>query len=214
MVKKRMKKVVITGGIGSGKSFVCKIFECFGIPVFNSDFEANDSINFDENIKNQIKAAFGIDSYINEPICNGRHSSKEQINKKKLGTIIFNDKSELEKINNIVHPAVRKKFDEWTKLQNTPYVIQESAIIFESGQIDNYDVIITVSANKEIRIERAMKRDNTSRDKVLERINNQIDDVYKIEHSDFVINNNKNDIEESFLNLIPQVYEIHKQLIK
>lgn len=209
-----MKKVVITGGIGSGKSFVCKIFECFGIPIFNSDFEANDSINFDENIKNQIKEVFGNDIYINNPICNGRHSNNEQINRNKLGTIIFNDKSSLEKINNIVHPAVRKKFNDWMETQKSPYVIQESAIIFESGQIDNYDVIITVSANKEVRIERAMKRDNTSRDKVLEKINNQIDDLYKIEHSDFVIKNNKNDIEESFLNLIPQVYEIHKQLIK
>lgn len=195
-----MKKIVITGGIGSGKSFVCNIFKCFGIPIFNSDDNAKYLIETNVEVKNKIKEIFGNDIYL--PI--------GVLDRKKLADIVFNDKDKLTLLNNIVHPAVRKYFEQWVLFQkNQPYVIIENAILFESGQAEFVDKIITVTADEEIRILRVMERNSISREKVLERISNQLSNDFKIEHSDFVIYNNENDIEASFLNLIPQIYQIH-----
>ncbi|MCK9417664.1 dephospho-CoA kinase [Candidatus Dojkabacteria bacterium] len=195
-----MKKIGITGGIGSGKSFVCNIFKCFGIPIFNSDEIAKYLIETNVKVKNKIIETFGDDICL--PI--------GVLDRKKLADIVFNDKEKLSLLNNIVHPAVRTYFDKWILFQNNPpYVIIENAILFESGQSDFVDKIITVTADEEIRISRVMKRNTISREKVLERMNNQLSNDFKIEHSDFVIYNNENDIETSFLNLIPQVFNIH-----
>lgn len=131
-----------------------------------------------------------------------------------MADIVFNDKEKLSLLNSIVHPEVRQYIDNWILLQNSPYVIIENAILFESNQSKSYDKIITVTADEEIRITRVMDRNNISRKQVLERMNNQLSNDYKIEHSDFVIINNENDIETSFLNLIPQIYEIHKKIAK
>jgi dephospho-CoA kinase len=201
--KLRMKKIGITGGIGSGKSFVCNIFKCFGIPIFNSDEIAKYLTETDVDVKNKIKETFGNDIYL--PI--------GVLDRKRLADVVFNDKEKLSQLNNIVHPAVRNYFERWILFQNNPpYVITENAILFESGQSDFFDKIITVNADEEIRIKRVMVRNSISRDKVLERMNNQLSNDYKLEHSDYVILNNENAIEASFLNLIPQVYEIHSQL--
>ena len=199
-----MKKVAITGGIGSGKSFVCNIFKCFGIPIFDSDNIAKYLMETNVDVKNKIKEFFGDDIYL--PI--------GVLDRKNLADIVFNDKEKLSILNSIVHPAVRNYFERWILFQNDPpYVIAENAILFESGQADFFDNIITVTADEEIRIMRVMVRNTISRDKVLERINNQMSNDYKLEHSDYVIVNNENDIEASFLNLIPQVYEIHKKIV-
>lgn len=198
-----MKKVAITGGIGSGKSFVCNIFKCFGIPIFDSDNIAKYLMETNVEVKNKIKEFFGNDIYLPIGI----------LDRKKLADIVFNDKEKLSILNSIVHPAVRKYFEQWILFQNNPpYVISENAILFESGQDDYFDKIITVTADEETRILRVMVRNTISREKVLERINNQMSNDYKIEHSDYVIINNENAIEASFLNLIPQIYKIHSQL--
>lgn len=199
-----MKKIAITGGIGSGKSFVCNIFKCFDIPIFDSDNFAKFLMETDVKIIDEIKKTFGNDIY--SPI--------DELDRKRLADIVFNDKEKLTILNSIVHPAVRNYFERWILFQNDPpYVITENAILFESGQADFFDKIITVTADEEIRISRVMERNTIPREKVLERINNQMSNEYKIEHSDYIIMNNENDIEASFLNLIPQVYKIHSQLI-
>lgn len=192
-----MLKVAVTGGIGSGKSIVCRIFSNLGIPVFNADSEANRLMKKDPDVKNNIISAFGNEVYLP----NG------DIHRKKLADLIFNDNIALLKINGIVHPAVRNSFYKWSEKQTTRYVIQEAAIVFESGAFELFDNIITVYAPEELRIKRVMERDNVSREKVIERMNNQLSDDYKISKSDFVIVNN--DIEM----LIPQVLKIHNNLI-
>jgi len=189
--------VAITGGIGSGKSVVCKIFEKLGIPVFNADFEAKKLLNSSTTIRNNLTDLLGSDIY----------QANGDIHRKKMANRIFNDNFALQKVNEIVHPEVRKRFREWAEEQNSPYVIQEAAIIFESGQSHSFDKIITVTAPSELKIERVMKRDHVSREKVLERMNNQLPDELKVEKSDFVIVND--DIEM----VIPQIIKIHKKLL-
>jgi dephospho-CoA kinase len=172
-----MLKVGVTGGIGSGKSMVCKVFRLLGVPVFVADDVAKELINTNPEIRRQLIDWFGEDVYLP----NGA------IHRKKLASIIFNDNLALEKVNRIVHPAVRNAFIQWVNKQNTAYVIQEAAIIFESKQEQYYDLIVTVTAPLEERIQRVITRDNTTRENVLSRINMQIPDEFKCEHSDFVI---------------------------
>ena len=117
-----MYKVGLTGGIGSGKTTVGKVFERLGIPVFRADDEARKITNSDFNVINQLEKEFGEDIYINK-----------EINKKKLASIIFNDNKALEKVNAIIHPVVREYFIQWCNKQHAPYVIEEAAILFESG---------------------------------------------------------------------------------
>lgn len=192
-----MIKVAVTGGIGSGKSIVCRLFSALGIPVFYADSEANRLMKEDPDVKNNIISTFGNEVYL----------SNGDIHRKKLADLIFNDNIALMKINEIVHPAVRNSFSQWTEKQTTKYVIQEAAIVFESGASELFDKIITVYAPDELRIKRVMERDQVSREKVIERMNNQLSDEFKISKSDFVIVNN--DIEM----IIPQVLKIHNNLI-
>ena len=192
-----MKKVAITGGIGAGKTTICQLFEKMGIPVFYADTEAKQLINTSKKIIEAFTNLFGADIY----------TEKKVIDRKKLAAIIFNDKLALQKVNGIVHPEVRKQFGVWTEQQNTPYVIQESAILFESKMNDLFDEVITVTAPLELKIERVVRRDGVDRDKVLERINNQIDDSEKIKLSDFVINT------DGMIQIESQVIEIHKKIL-
>lgn len=191
-----MIKVGITGGIGTGKSMVCNIFSKLGIPVYVADTEAKILMNTNSAIKQQLLALFGKDIY----------NENDVLDRKKLSEIIFNDKIALAKVNAIVHPIVRKHFNKWADLQQSAYVIQEAAILFESGQNAYFDKIILVTAPYEIKIERVMKRDNISREKVIERMNNQLTDEEKIPKSDFIINNDNKSM------VLPQVLEIHKKL--
>lgn len=192
-----MIKVAVTGGIGAGKSVVCSVFSKLGIPVFDADSAAKEIINFNKEARSKLIRLFGEDIYL----------PNDTIHRKKLAEIIFNDQIALRNVNNIVHPLVYDNFKNWTKTQNSPFVIQEAAIVFENGHTDRFDKIITVTAPVEVKIERCLMRDNNSRENVIERMKNQLPDEYKIAHADFVIYNDDKQM------ILPQIIEIYKKLI-
>ncbi|MFA9390480.1 MAG: dephospho-CoA kinase [Prolixibacteraceae bacterium] len=192
-----MLKVAITGGIGSGKSVVCRVFEKLGIPVFDADEVAKQLINNNKTIKEKLSELFGSDVY----------HKNGGIRRKYFAEIIFNDKIALAKVNELIHPAVFSEFNRWAEIQNSPYVIQESAIIFENGHSDRFDKIITVSAPLQLKIERCMLRDGISKEKVLERMKNQLSDAIKVKQSDYVIVNDNKEM------ILPQIVDIHNRLI-
>lgn len=171
--------VGLTGGIGSGKTTVGAMFKELGVPVYNSDEQAKRLMDTSKEVKEAIVALLGKEAYPNE-----------MLDKAYVSERIFADKVLLSKMNAIVHPAVRKHFLDWAQKQQFPYVIQEAAIIFEIGSQEFYDRIILVTAPRETRIERIMKRDRKiSRKAIQERMQNQWDDAKKIEGSDYVIEN-------------------------
>ncbi len=175
-----MKIVGLTGGIGSGKTTVAKFFKELGVPVYNSDKEAKKLMTSSKKVKKAIIALLGENSY-----------QEEGLNKAYIANKIFNDKAILAELNAIVHPAVRKHFLKWAKKQKAPYVIQETAIIFENATQDFYDEIILVTAPEEVRIDRVAKRNGIPPETVLERIKNQWSDDRKIPLSHYVIDNIK-----------------------
>jgi len=174
-----MTKIIgLTGGIGSGKTTVANEFSSLGIPVYIADLEARKLMQTD-SVLNLIKAEFGSTVFDNGVLV-----------REKLSEIVFNDGKKLEKLNGIVHPAVKKHFDEWLlDHKNNPFVIYETAILFESGSYKKCDFVINVEAPLEVRIQRVIERDNTTREKVLERIKNQWNDEEKSSKSDFIIKN-------------------------
>lgn len=192
-----MYVVGLTGGIGSGKTIVSEVFKSIGIPVYNSDIEAKILMNTDSDIINKLKMIFGYNIY----------NSENQLDRKKLADLIFNNKDKLNTVNSIVHPPVKKHFQIWMNKQNSLYVIKETAILFESGTYKDVDKIITVSAPLSLRIKRLILRDNSNKKKIMERIKNQLNDEYKIKNSDFVINNNNEEL------ILPQILSIHNNLL-
>jgi dephospho-CoA kinase len=192
-----MKIIGLTGGIGSGKSTVAAMFARYGIPVYNSDREAKELMDDSPLIKRKIIALLGKDSYQNG-----------KLDRVYVAERVFKDPKLLGALNAIVHPAVREHFMAWTKKQDSEYVIQEAAIIFENGTQESYDYIILVHAPLEDRIKRVVERDGVSPEKVMERIQNQWDDDRKIALADFVIENS--DLGKT----ASQVSEIHLKLIK
>lgn len=193
-----MLKVGLTGGIGTGKSIVAKFFKMLGIPVYVSDLEARQLMNSNSIIREQLLAKFGAEVYTKD----------STLNRKYLANIIFNKPEALQEVNAIVHPVVRSNFVDWCKQKaEFPYVIQESAILFDTGLYKNFDKIICITADENIRISRVMKRDNVSADLVTARMKNQILEKDKIQKSDFVIYNNSE-------LLIPQIIKIDKYLRK
>ncbi|WP_289658522.1 dephospho-CoA kinase [Flavobacterium panacagri] len=175
-----MTKVIgLTGGIGSGKTTIANYFEEMGVPVYIADNGAKNVMKSEEIIE-EVKNAFGQDIF-----------DGEVLNRAKLAQIVFNDKVQLAKLNSIVHPAVKKDFESWMQeFKNFDYVVYEAAILFESGRYKECDVIITVTAPEEVRIERVIKRDRTTREQVLSRMKMQWNDEKRISKSNFVINNN------------------------
>lgn len=191
-----MLKIGLTGGIGSGKSIVAKAFEMLGVPVYNSDLRAKHLMNTNPDIRKQLITCFG----------KGVYNGDSTINRKYLAERIFKNKESLSSINEIVHPVVRKDFATWCEEnKNVQYVIQESAILFDTGLYKNFDKIITVSADEEIRIQRVVSRDSVSEDSVLERIKNQLAEEERINKSDFVIYNTSELI-------LPQIDSIDKEI--
>ncbi|MFV8341928.1 dephospho-CoA kinase [Flavobacterium sp. XS2P39] len=174
-----MTKIIgLTGGIGSGKTTIANYFQSFGIPVYIADDQARKIMQSSEIIT-AIKDAFGKSIFENDIL-----------NREKLAEIVFGNPEKLEVLNTIVHPAVKKHFDQWLVEHATaPYIIYEAAILFESGGYKRCDLIITVTAPIESRVERVMKRDETTRELVLKRINAQWTDEQRISKSDFVIEN-------------------------
>ena len=173
------KIIGLTGGIGSGKTTVANYFQSKGIPVYISDVEAKKVMAFPEIIS-QIVAIFGTDIL----------GENDTLNRDKLASIVFNNPDKLKQLNSIVHPAVKKHFEQWVgNNKNFPYLVKEAAILFESGSYKDCDAIITVCAPMETRINRVLERDASTREKVLQRINNQISDDERIAKSQYIITN-------------------------
>ncbi|MBN8695959.1 MAG: dephospho-CoA kinase [Bacteroidetes bacterium] len=192
-----MIKVGITGGIGSGKTTVCKLFELLGVPVYYSDTEAKKLLDEDEVVKQQIVDLFGHD-VIDE---------SGKVDRKKMAALVFNNKERLEQLNAVVHPAVAQHFEAWCKKQTNVFILKEAAILFESGAHKQVDKVIVVSAPLDLKVERVIKRDKVAKEEVLKRINNQMPDEEKVKLADHVIYNNEKEL------LIPQVIAVYQQLI-
>jgi dephospho-CoA kinase len=192
-----MLKIGITGGIGSGKSTVAKIFELLGIPVYYADAAAKDIMNRDPELKAQVQQHFGADMY----------DSSGLLDRKRLGSIVFNDQEKLELLNSLVHPATIRDSEQWALQQKSPYVLKEAALLFESAAFHYLDKVIGVSAPQSLRILRVMQRDKVTRDDVLARMHKQIDDTIKMRLCDYVIYNDEQQM------VIPQVLRVHEQLL-
>ena len=191
-----MLKVGLTGNIGSGKSIIAEIFSALGVPVYHADRESWQFL-FDESVQKQIRSIFG-DQVFNP---------ENKIDRKKLGAIVFSNPGALKTLNGILHPLIIGHFSEWCgEHSSSPYIINEAAIIYESGTANLFDKIIHVSCPKEIAIGRVMKRDGVDGNSVLERMRNQMEDAVKAGLADFVILNSGSEM------VIPQVLSIHKKL--
>lgn len=192
-----MLKVGITGGIGSGKTTVCKIFETLGIPVYYADDRAKWLMVNKPKVREAIESLFGLEAF-----------QDGQLNRAWIAKKAFSQPELLEKLNGIVHPAVAKDTLEWQEAQSkVPYTLKEAALIFESNSHKRLDKVITVTAPVAVRIQRVMQRDGLSESEIQKRIAKQIPDEEKIKQSDYVI---QNDGQHS---LIHQVLSIHKALI-
>jgi len=191
-----MLRIGITGGIGSGKSTVAKVFEVLGIPVYYADDAAKKLMNTNEELKEKIQRQFGNDVY-----------KDGKLDRKHLSEIVFNDPEKLQLLNVLVHPATLKDAAKWMQNQSTAYSLKEAALIFESGAHEYLDYVIGVTAPTPLRIQRTMHRDGITREEVLARLDKQMDETIKMKLCDFVI---KNDEQEM---LIPQVLQVHEKLL-
>ena len=191
-----MLRIGLTGGIGSGKSTVAKMFELLHIPVFYADAASKKLYQTDQELIASIKKYFGKDLYVNG-----------QLDKQKLASIVFSDPSKLELLNQLVHPPTIRDAENWMKKQTSPYVIKEAALIFESGSSAGLDFVIGIKAPLPLRIKRVMERDHVTRDEVLSRMNRQIDEDIKMRLCDFIIDNSEQVL------VIPQVLELHHYLL-
>lgn len=193
-----MVKVGLTGGLGSGKSFVATLFAELGVPVYEADLEAKMLIEVDPEIVKAYKRFFGNDIY-----------SPLGLNRKQVAAVVFSNQELLKQVNQVVHPAVARHFEEWLmQHRDASYVIHEAAILFESRSNELMDRVITVSAPEAIRIARVMERDGVGAEAVKLRLNNQMKEEERLAKADFVIINDESQL------LLPQVVELHQQLIK
>ena len=193
-----MTKVIgLTGGIGSGKTTVSKMFKSLGVPVYNADLEAKKLMQSSFKLKQKIKQLLGNQAY------NGN-----QINKAFISKNIFNNPKLLAKMNALVHPEVAKHYKHWLSKQSAIYVVKEVAILFEIGAQDEFDYILTVTAPESLRIQRLIQRDQTTEKGIRAIMSNQLDTSVKVLKSDFVIHNI--DIKNSS----KQVYDIHNEIHK
>jgi len=190
-------KVGITGGIGAGKSIIGKVLTVLGYPVYYSDKEAKLLMNEDQELRKELMAVFGKQAYVND-----------ELNRPFLAKCIFNDPSLKEKMNALVHPKVRKRFNEWASKQSAPIVFNEAAILFETGAYTQFDFTILVVADEELRIHRVQQRDDMSREEVLARMKNQWSDEEKKTLASFIIENNSNNL------IVPQVEEVISTILK
>ena len=192
-----MLRVGLTGGIGSGKSTVAHVFEVLGVPVYYADVEAKKMMHEDIDLKRQIIKEFGSAAYNNDIL-----------NRKYIASQVFDNKERLALLNSLVHPATIRHGKQWMEKQKTPYAIKEAALIFESGTHEHLDYVIGVNAPLHLRILRAMQRDNITRDEVLNRMKNQINEDIKMRLCDFVIRNDEQEL------VIMQVLTLDRKLRK
>ena len=191
-----MKMIGLTGGIGSGKTTVGLMFQDLGIPVYNSDKEARRIMNEDAEVRKAVILLLGKNAY-----------KKNVLDSNYVAAKVFGDAVLLQKLNEIVHPVVKKDFRAWASSQASPYVIQEAAILFENGGYKELDDMILITAPKEIRIDRIKKRDNLEESAILERMRHQWPEEKKMKLAHFVIHN------EYLQDTLIQVRNIHEQLI-
>jgi dephospho-CoA kinase len=191
-----MLKVGITGGIGSGKSTVARMFEVLGVPVFYADSEARKMMEDDDEVRAQIEQRFGKEAY------DGATLNREYLSKR-----VFSTRGQLEQLNMIVHPAILRRADVWMGRQTTPYALKEAALIFESGGQRFLDLVIGVQAPEALRIARVIRREGIDRDTVLSRMKHQISESVKMRLCDHVIQNNDLEL------VIPQVIALHEKLL-
>lgn len=191
-----MLQVGLTGNIGSGKTTVCKVFENLGVQVFYADLMAR-MILEREAVINRVVNEFGKDVL----------DEGGKLNRKALAAIVFNNKEKLDKLNGIVHPLVREQYLEWvSENKDQPYVIEEAAILFESGMADQFDQVIVVAAPLEVRVERVMRRDGISREEVLRRAANQFAEEDLVARANYVIHNDGQQL------VVPRVLTIDQSL--
>lgn len=190
-----MHHLGITGGIGSGKTTVCKIFETLGIPIYYADERAKHLMSHDPELMAGIVDLFGPEAYLEPQVLNRAHIAK----------VAFNDKNKLDQLNALVHPAVGRDGLAWQAAQqNVPYTLKEAALLYESGSYRSLDKIIVVTAPLEVRIARVMTRDGAKREDVEARIAKQMPEAEKVRLADFVVHNDGQQA------LIPQVLAIHR----
>lgn len=191
-----MLRVGVTGGIGSGKSTVCNLFKCLEIAVFNADEAGRRLLAEDKDVIEHVKSIFGEDILLNG-----------SLDRKKIAEIVFKTPEMLAKLNMVIHPAVRNKFNKWAIQQTSQYIIDEAAILFETGIYKQLDYTILVAAPEQLRIWRVMQRDKLDEASIRGRIKNQWSDEEKKKIADFVI------INDDLTPLLPQVMEIHNTII-
>lgn len=192
-----MFKVGITGGIGSGKTTVCRIFEMLNIPIYYADDRAKWLMQHDSDLKKNIIDLFGASAYLTDG----------NLNRTYIGNLVFADKKLLAKLNKLVHPAVFLDGEHWFKEQDSHYAIKEAALFYETKSYLQMDKMIVVTADREERIRRVMLRDQLTRMAVEARMDKQLPEEEKIEKADFVIYNNSREL------LIPKVMEINRQIL-
>lgn len=192
-------QIGITGGIGSGKTLVTKIFACLGIPVYDADSHAKELMTTDGILISQIKKEFGDLSYL----------SDGTLNRKYLGEVVFNQQEKLDILNGLVHPRVRHDFAQWTdRYKDKPYVIREAALLFETGVYRLLDRTIVVYAPEDVRVRRVMKRDHRHEAQVRAIIQKQLSEEEKKALADDIIYN-----DDSIL-VIPQVLALHHRFLQ
>ena len=192
-----MITIGLTGGIGSGKSTVAKIFEILGIPVFNADMEAKKLMEENLEIRSAVQVQFGHETY-----------TDGKLNRSILSAQVFSNPYLLDKLNSIVHPITIEYANSWANRQTSPYVIKEAALIFEAGSGANLAYIVGVYAPKALRIHRVMQRDQFTREQVIDRMNRQISDEIKMKLCDYVLVNNEQQL------LTPQVLQLHETFLR
>ena len=191
-----MLKIGLTGGIGRGKSTVAKVFQTLGIPIYYADKAAKEIMNTNEALKQQIIHHFGEDIYENKVL-----------NRILLAQKVFNNPSQLNLLNSLVHPPTIQAAEDWFVQQKAPYCIKEAALIFESGSQQNLDFVIGVYTPTTIRLQRVMHRNKATKEEVQQRMDKQIDETIKMRLCDFVVTNNEQEL------LIPQVMALHEKFI-
>jgi dephospho-CoA kinase len=191
-----MLKIGLTGGIGSGKTTVAKVFEVLGIPVYYADDAAKQLMNTNKELQQQLIARFGTETYTNG-----------ELNRKHLASLVFGNKEQTELLNSIVHPVTIADAEQWFARQQSPYVVKEAALLFESGAASGLDFVIGVTAPETIRIKRVMDRDGLSAEEIKKRMSNQLNDSIKMRLCDFVIQNNEQEM------VLPQVLQLHTQFL-
>jgi len=192
-----MLKIGLTGGIGSGKSTVAKVFEVLGIPVYYADEAARRLMNENKELRTAIIKSFGEASYNNG-----------ELDRKYLASVVFADKEKLKLLNTLTHPATIRDAEGWMNKQTSPYIIKEAALLFESGAAEHLDKVIGVFAPPLIRIKRVMDRDGLTEEEVKKRINGQMDEELKMKQCDFVITNDEQQL------VVPQVLELHQKFTR